>query len=89
MNVQVTNRPTGQPAATSKLAIADGDIHPQRNSYKDLFPYMEQRWIDMAKTFGFLKNSNYKGYCSMEFDSPGDPNQGTSDLIAETLKFLA
>ena len=33
MNVQVTNRPTGQTAATSKLAIADGDIHPQRNSY--------------------------------------------------------
>jgi sugar phosphate isomerase/epimerase len=45
--------------------------------------------VDMAKTFGILKNSNYKGYCSMEFDSPGDPIQGTSDLIAETLKFLA
>jgi sugar phosphate isomerase/epimerase len=44
---------------------------------------------DMAKTFGILKNSNYQGYCSMEFDSPGDPNQGTSDLIAETLKFLS
>jgi hypothetical protein len=38
MNVQVTARPTIQPAASSKLAIADGDIHPQRNSYKDLFP---------------------------------------------------
>jgi sugar phosphate isomerase/epimerase len=45
--------------------------------------------VDMAKTFGILKNSNYKGYCSMEFDSPGDPSQGTSDLIEETLKFLA
>jgi sugar phosphate isomerase/epimerase len=45
--------------------------------------------VDMAKTFGILKNSNYKGYCSMEFDSPGDPNQGTADLIEETLKFLA
>jgi sugar phosphate isomerase/epimerase len=45
--------------------------------------------VDMAKTFGILKNSNYKGYCSMEFDSAGDPNQGTSDLIEETLKFLA
>jgi len=44
---------------------------------------------DMAKTFGILKSSNYKGYCSMEFDSPGDPNQGTSNLIAETLKFLS
>jgi sugar phosphate isomerase/epimerase len=45
--------------------------------------------VDMAKTFGILKDSNYKGYCSMEFDSPGDPSQGTSELIAETLKFLA
>jgi sugar phosphate isomerase/epimerase len=45
--------------------------------------------VDMAKTFGILKNSNYKGYCSMEFDSPGDPSQGTADLIEETLRFLA
>jgi len=45
--------------------------------------------VDMAKTFGILKSSNYKGYCSMEFDSPGDPYQGTSDLIDQTLKFLA
>lgn len=44
--------------------------------------------VDMAKTFGILKNSNYKGYCSMEFDSPGDPYEGTSELIEETLKFL-
>ncbi|HJX97088.1 MAG TPA: sugar phosphate isomerase/epimerase family protein [Candidatus Acidoferrum sp.] len=44
--------------------------------------------VDMSKTFGILKNSNYKGYCSMEFDSPGDPYQGTSDLIEETLKSL-
>ena len=44
--------------------------------------------VDMSKTFGILKNSNYKGYCSMEFDSPGDPYQGTSYLIEETLKSL-
>ena len=44
--------------------------------------------VDMARTFAILKNSNYKGYCSMEFDSPGDPYQGTSYLIEETLKFL-
>jgi sugar phosphate isomerase/epimerase len=44
--------------------------------------------VDMAKTFGILKSTNYKGYCSMEFDSPGDPYQGTSDLIEETLKSL-
>ena len=60
MNVHVSSRPTAQPAATTKLAIADGDIHPQRNSYKDLFPYMEQRWIDMAKTFGSRPRQAYQ-----------------------------
>jgi sugar phosphate isomerase/epimerase len=29
--------------------------------------------IDMAKTFGILKATAYRGYCSMEFDAPGDP----------------
>ena len=45
--------------------------------------------VDMARTFGILKRANYRGYCSMEFDSPGDPYAGTSDLIATTLKYLA
>jgi sugar phosphate isomerase/epimerase len=45
--------------------------------------------VDMARTFGILKNSHYKGYCSMEFDSAGDPYQGTSDLIAQTAQHLS
>jgi sugar phosphate isomerase/epimerase len=45
--------------------------------------------VDMAKTFGYLKQHAYKGYCSMEFDSPGDPYQGTADLIETTLKYLS
>jgi sugar phosphate isomerase/epimerase len=44
--------------------------------------------VDMAKTFGILKDAKYKGYCSMEFDSPGDPYKGTADLIEATLKYL-
>jgi sugar phosphate isomerase/epimerase len=44
--------------------------------------------VDMAKTFGFLKQHAYKGYCSMEFDSPGDPYQGTADLIEKTTRYL-
>jgi sugar phosphate isomerase/epimerase len=44
---------------------------------------------DMARSFAILKSSGYKGYCSMEFDSSGDPYQGTSDLIDQTLKFLS
>jgi sugar phosphate isomerase/epimerase len=45
--------------------------------------------VDMPKTFGILRNAHYKGYCSMEFDSPGDPYKGTSELIETTLKYLS
>jgi sugar phosphate isomerase/epimerase len=45
--------------------------------------------VDMAKTFGLLNSHGYKGYCSMEFDSPGDPYAGTQDLIDTTLKYLS
>ncbi len=45
--------------------------------------------VDMARTFGFLKAHGYKGFCSMEYDSPGDPYAGTSALIEQTLKYLA
>jgi sugar phosphate isomerase/epimerase len=45
--------------------------------------------VDMAKTFGILRAAHYKGYCSMEFDSPGDPYKGTSELIESTLKYLS
>jgi sugar phosphate isomerase/epimerase len=44
--------------------------------------------VDMARTFGILKRANYRGYCSMEFDAPGDPYAGTAALIAQTLKYL-
>ena len=43
---------------------------------------------DLAKTFGFLKQRAYQGYCSIEWDSPGDPYQGTADLIEKTGRFL-
>jgi len=45
--------------------------------------------VDMAKTFGYLKAHSYAGYCSMEFDSDGDPYSGTASLIETTLKYLA
>ena len=45
--------------------------------------------VDMDKTFGILMNSHYRGYLSMEFDSPGDPYEGTSALIKSTLEHLS
>jgi len=45
--------------------------------------------IDMQKTFGILKASGYRGYCSIEFDEPGDPYAPTAALIEQTLRSLA
>jgi sugar phosphate isomerase/epimerase len=45
--------------------------------------------VDMPKTFGILKSNNYKGYCSIEWDSPGDPYKGTQDLIDKAIHYLS
>jgi sugar phosphate isomerase/epimerase len=45
--------------------------------------------VDMARTFAILKTHGYKGYCSMEYDSPGDPYRGTQELIDTTLQYLS
>jgi sugar phosphate isomerase/epimerase len=44
--------------------------------------------VDMPRTFGILKRAGYRGYCSMEFDAPGDPYSGTAALIKQTLQYL-
>jgi sugar phosphate isomerase/epimerase len=44
--------------------------------------------VDMTKTFGILKHANFRGYCSMEWDTHGDPYPGTSALVAQTLHYL-
>ena len=45
--------------------------------------------VDLKRSFDILKASNYRGYCSMEFDAPGDPYAATSNLIEETIKYLS
>src|SRR5580704_4944861 len=45
--------------------------------------------VDLKKSFEILKSSNYRGYCSMEFDAPGDPYAPTLKLIEETVKYLS
>jgi sugar phosphate isomerase/epimerase len=44
--------------------------------------------VDLPRTFGYLKQHHYAGYCSMEWDSPGDPYEGTRGLIEATLRYL-
>jgi len=45
--------------------------------------------VDLARTFEIAKKCGYKGHFSMEWDSPGDPYEGTAGLIEKTLKNLA
>ena len=44
--------------------------------------------VDLARTFGILKASGYRGYCSMEFEGQGSPYEGTQKLIDASLKYL-
>lgn len=44
--------------------------------------------ISLARTFGILKASHFRGYCSMEWEGVGDPYAGVRNLINETLKYL-
>ena len=58
MNVDVLNRSGIQPAAQSKLAIADCDVHPRPAGAgiggvsKSLYPYLSKRWQEHVETFG-------------------------------------
>jgi sugar phosphate isomerase/epimerase len=45
--------------------------------------------IDLRRTFGILKASHYRGYCSMEWEGQGGPDEGTQRLIEASLKYLA
>lgn len=45
--------------------------------------------VDMARVFGIAAKHNYKGYFSMEWDTEGDAYDGTSKLIAATLKNIS
>jgi len=45
--------------------------------------------VDIAKVFAIAAKHNYQGVLSMEFDTEGDPYEGTTKLIAATLKNLS
>jgi sugar phosphate isomerase/epimerase len=45
--------------------------------------------VDLARTFAILKKHAYKGYCSIEYDAPGNPYKPTAELIEKTVRFLS
>ncbi|ODU62003.1 MAG: hydrolase [Acetobacteraceae bacterium SCN 69-10] len=52
MNVQIRDIQAADPAAGSRMAIADGDIHPARKSDRELFPWLAKRWQDELAGIG-------------------------------------
>ena len=49
----------------------------------------ERATVDLKKMFGIARESAYRGYFSMEFDTDaGDPFQGTQTLVQETLRYI-
>jgi len=59
--------------------VKDGETNEQGKLFQ----------VDMARTFRYLKQSGYKGFCSMEWDRPGDPYRGTMELIEQTIRYLS
>jgi sugar phosphate isomerase/epimerase len=45
--------------------------------------------VDLARAFAILKKHDFQGYCSIEYDAPGDPYKPTALLVEETVKFLS
>jgi sugar phosphate isomerase/epimerase len=49
----------------------------------------EVKKVDLAKTFALLRRHSFKGYCSIEYDAPGDPYEPTAKLVEETIRYLS
>jgi sugar phosphate isomerase/epimerase len=45
--------------------------------------------VDLPRTFEILKKHGYKGYCSIEYDAPGDPYAATAELVEKTVSYLS
>lgn len=45
--------------------------------------------VDLARSFGILRRHSYQGYCSIEYDAPGDPYKGTAALVDTTVRYLS
>ncbi len=59
--------------------VKDGEVDDQGKASR----------VDLAKAFGTLKKHGYRGYCSIEYDAPGDPYKPTAELVEATIKYLS
>jgi sugar phosphate isomerase/epimerase len=58
--------------------VKDGEVNEQGKASH----------VDLPRTFAILKRNNYKGYCSIEYDSPGEPYGPTAKLVEQTVRYL-
>jgi sugar phosphate isomerase/epimerase len=73
-------------AVDAMFAHAYGICHVKENEANEQGQIVH---VDLARSFAILKKHNYKGYCSMEYDAPGDPYKPTAELIEQTIKYLS
>jgi sugar phosphate isomerase/epimerase len=66
------------PLAYNNCHVKDSEVGDDGNVFR----------VDMKKTFGILRASGYRGYCSMEWEGAGDPYAGTRFLIKSSLENL-
>jgi sugar phosphate isomerase/epimerase len=59
--------------------VKDGEVDDQGKAFS----------VELRKSFDILKASGYRGYCSMEFDAPGEPYGPTTHLVDETIRCLS
>jgi sugar phosphate isomerase/epimerase len=76
----------GYRAIDAMFAHAYGICHVKNGEENDQGKFVS---VDLARTFGILKKNGYKGYCSIEYDAPGDPYKPTADLIEKTVGYLS
>jgi len=73
-------------AVDAMFAHAYGICHVKDGEVDD---HGKPTHVDLARTFAILKKHAYKGYCSIEYDAPGDPYKPTAELVEKTVKFLS
>ena len=59
--------------------VKDGEVNQQGKATR----------VDLARTFGIFKKHRYKGFCSIEYDAPGDPYKATAELVEKTIAFVS
>jgi sugar phosphate isomerase/epimerase len=76
----------GYRAIDAMFAHAYGICHVKNGEENEQGKFVS---VDLARTFAILKKNNYKGYCSIEYDTAGDPYKPTAELIEKTISFLS